>query len=181
MPEVNSTVSQLEIKIDGSPINTEYMNYLLEAVVDQSTNLPHMFMLRFRDHQQKMLDDTIFSPAKTVEISAKDEADTRTVIFKGEITAVEPEFREGMLLDMVIRGYDKSHRMYREVKSRSFLNKKDSDMASQIAGEHDARAAGRSPGITFTTVKMLMLDAIRMVDFDVEADTAQPGTLIYGK
>jgi phage protein D len=35
---------------------------------------------------------------------------------------------------LVIRGYDKSHRLFRESKSKAFLNIKDSDLATQFAG-----------------------------------------------
>jgi uncharacterized protein len=54
-------------------------------------------------------------------------------LIKGEITALEPVFGEGMVAELVVRGFDKSHRLYRETKSRAFLNKKDSDLAQEIA------------------------------------------------
>jgi len=38
-----------------------------------------------------------------------------------------------MVAELVVRGYDVSHRLYRETRSRAFLNKKDSDLASEIA------------------------------------------------
>jgi phage protein D/phage baseplate assembly protein gpV len=38
-----------------------------------------------------------------------------------------------MNAQLVVRGYDKSHRLFRETKSKAFLNKKDSDLASEIA------------------------------------------------
>lgn len=141
MPATNTTVSQIDVKIGGTSLPEEITNLLQEVVVDQSTSLPHMFTLHFRDQDQKLIDDAKFKPAKEVEISAvRMDNDESIVIFKGEITAVEPHFREGMILDLIVRGYDKSHRMYREVKSRTFLNKKDSDIASQIAGEYGLSA-----------------------------------------
>jgi uncharacterized protein involved in type VI secretion and phage assembly len=137
MPAANTTVSQIEIKIDGTALTNDTMNLLQEVVVDQSTSLPHMFTLHFRDHQMELIDDAKFKPTKPVEISVVRMDDEQSMlIFKGEITAVEPQFREGMLLEMIVRGYDKSHRMYRQVKSRTFMNKKDSDIASEIAGEY---------------------------------------------
>jgi len=39
-----------------------------------------------------------------------------------------------MVAELLVRGYDASHRLYREIKSRTFLNVKDSDLAEQIAG-----------------------------------------------
>lgn len=136
MPEQNITASQLEITVNGSPVAVDRMNFLQEAVVDQSTSLPNMFILRFRDPDLAILDSKQFALAKQVIISAYTDGGTKIQIFKGEITAIEPQFREGKIFDLVVRGYDKLHRAHREVKSRAFLNKKDSDIASEIAAEH---------------------------------------------
>lgn len=137
MPQGNRTVSQVYIKINGFDIPEQYMDLLQEAVVDQSTSLPHMFILRFRDPTKTLADEKLFTPGADVEIAAKAEDSTsKTKIFQGEITAVEPQFREGMIFDMAVRGYDKAHQMYRQVKSRTFLNQKDSDIARKIAGEY---------------------------------------------
>ena len=63
----------------------------------------------------------------------KDANDKPLSLIKGEITALAPEFGEGMIAELVIRGYDQSHRLYREVKSKTYLNVKDSDLATQFA------------------------------------------------
>jgi phage protein D/phage baseplate assembly protein gpV len=57
----------------------------------------------------------------------------RSTLIKGEITALEPLFEEGMIAKLVVRGYDISHQLYRETRSQAFLNKKDSDLADEIA------------------------------------------------
>jgi phage protein D len=147
MPSSNITVSQVDIKVGGSPLDETTMNLLQEAVVEQNSHLPHMFVLRFRDPDMKLIDDAKFDTSKEVEITAeKADSGDQIPLIKGEITAIEPEFREGMILDLVIRGFDKSHRMVREVKSRSFLNKKDSQLAQEIASEH-----GLSPQVEATS------------------------------
>ncbi|MGD8804461.1 MAG: VgrG-related protein [Chloroflexota bacterium] len=145
MPQENQITSQLYVKIDGADLSPEYMNVLMEGIVDENTSVPDMFTLRFRDDKAEMIDDSLFEPAKAVEISATTEAGTEVVIFKGEITAVEPEFREGKAVDMVIRGFDKTYRMYREVKTRTFLKMTDSDIATKIAQE-----GGLSPQVDST-------------------------------
>ena len=45
-------------------------------------------------------------------------------------TTITPTFSTPML---TVRGYDKSHRLFREMVSKSYLNKKDSDLATEIA------------------------------------------------
>jgi uncharacterized protein involved in type VI secretion and phage assembly len=135
MPRENDFASQLYVTINGADLGPEYMNVLQEAIVDESTSVPDMVILRFRDPEAKLIDDSIFDPAKTVEISAMKDSGEEVTIFKGEITAIEPHFREGMVADMVVRGLDQSHRMYREVKSRTFLKMTDADIARKIANE----------------------------------------------
>lgn len=141
MPATNSTVSQISIKIGGSELDDEKLGRIQEVLVDQNAHLPHMFVIRLRDGRKlELIDDSMFDPSKPVEIAAETDAGETVLLIKGEITALEPDFREGMIADLVIRGYDKSHRLHREVKSRSFLNKKDSQLASEIAGEHGLSA-----------------------------------------
>ena len=61
-------------------------------------------------------------------------------LIEGEITALEPDFAEGMVASLVVRGYDKSHRLYRDTKSIAHLNKKDSDLAEEIARTHKLKS-----------------------------------------
>jgi phage protein D len=51
------------------------------------------------------------------------------------VTALEPTFRADQLPALVVRGYDRRHRLTRGRRTRTFLQKKDSDIAGQIARE----------------------------------------------
>ena len=79
------------------------------------------------------MDNGPFDLTKSVSIEAETEDGTSFLLINGEITALEPDFGEGMVAQLIIRGYDISHRLFRETKSKAFLNKKDSDLASEIA------------------------------------------------
>jgi phage protein D/phage baseplate assembly protein gpV len=147
MPEANPIASNIIIKIAGTEISAEIKEKLLEVTVDQNAFLPAMFTIKLRDEHHRMIDSgQHFDLTKEIEILGADESGKETKIFKGEITAIEPNFREGMVVDLVVRGYDKSHRLYRETKSEVHLNKKDSDLASSIAGN-----AGLSAEVDTTT------------------------------
>jgi len=146
MPNPNVLASQVEIKVSGQAVRAEIMSNLTYMMVDQHVHLPGMFTLRFLDPDLKILDDGPFDMTKEVEIQAEKEDGTKVHLMKGEITAIEPEFREGMLLEVVVRGYDKSHRLFRESVSKAYLNIKDSDLARRIAGE-----AGLSAQVDATT------------------------------
>ena len=126
--------TEIEIKVNGTAIETLVLNALIEAVMDQHTHLPHMFTLRLHDPKQKLVDDGPFDLTKEVEISVINGEGNKVKLITGEITALEPEFQAGMVAVLVVRGYDKSHRLFRETKSEAFINTKDSDLAKQFAG-----------------------------------------------
>jgi len=146
MPQENILNTQFTIKINGTALSDAEANYIIEATVDQHTHLPHMFTIRLYDPRMELLDSQKFNLTKTVEISAKTNDGSQVVLIKGEITALEPEFQNGGTSVLVIRGYDKSHRLFRESKSKAYLNIKDSGLASQIAS-----SAGLSTQIDATS------------------------------
>ena len=129
----SSLASQVTLKINGSPVQETVLGKLASVVVDQSAQLPQMFTIRFYDPELELMDNGPINLTKEVEISAQTADGRSIVLMKGEITAIEPEFKEGMIAELVVRGYDKSNRLYREKKSKAFLNVRDSQMAETIA------------------------------------------------
>src|SRR5262249_53776690 len=61
--------------------------------------------------------------------------DNMKTLFKGEITGLEPEFPKDQSPTLTVRGYDRRHRLMARRKTRTFLKMKDSEIASQIAGD----------------------------------------------
>ena len=133
--EKNQFASQIFIKINGEKAQPEVVQDLISVTVDQHSRLPGMFTLRLHDSDLKHLSEGPFDLTKEIEISAENAQGEKIVLIQGEITALEPEFQEGMAAELVVRGYDRSHRLFRETKSRAFLNIKDSDLAVQFAEE----------------------------------------------
>jgi phage protein D/phage baseplate assembly protein gpV len=133
MPESSDLASQITIKLDGTQVQPEVMANILSVVVDQHVSLPDMFTIRLQDPEFELIDNGPFDLTKEIEIAAETQEGQSFDLIKGEITAIEPAFQEGMLARLIVRGYDKSHRLYRETKSKAHLNKKDSDLAEEIA------------------------------------------------
>jgi phage protein D len=138
--------SHLVIKVGDSELSSDDYRKLLEVVVDQHVHLPGMFTIRLHDPDLKLLDQRRFDLTKSVEIASRDAQSKKVLLIQGEITALAPEFREGMVAELVVSGYDRLHRLYREIKSKSFVNVKDSDLAQQIA-----QAAGLTAEVEPTT------------------------------
>ncbi|MDF1512923.1 MAG: hypothetical protein P1S60_03830, partial [Anaerolineae bacterium] len=147
MPETSDLASQLKIKIDGTEVQPDVMGNVLSVIVDQHALLPDMFSIRLQDPEFEIIDNGPFNLTKGIEISAETGEGESHELIKGEITALEPEFQEGMLARLVVRGFDKSHRLYRETKSKAHLNKKDSDLAQEIA-----QSAGLQADVETTTI-----------------------------
>ena len=144
-------LSQFFVKIGGSDVARDFMDDVIEIVVDTSLYLPEMFTIQLQDPNLKWVDNgSLLELGKEVEISvqaSEDLGSQRGVLIKGEITALEPDFSAEGDTRMLVRGYNKSHRLHRGKKTRTFLKYKDSDIVSAIAGE-----VGLSAQVDATTV-----------------------------
>jgi phage protein D len=134
-----SRVADFEILIEGSPLSMAAKLQITSAMIDDDVSLPSMFTVEFTglDDQGEAipwLDDPLFSMGNGVEVRFG-YSGALTTLFKGEITGLEPEFTFNRLPCLTVRGYDRRHRLQRGSKTRTFVQRKDSDIAAQIAQE----------------------------------------------
>ena len=154
MPETQH-IAQVYIKINGTHLNPTHMEKLISVDVDDSLHLPDMFTIHMSDPGIEMLNTNVFKLGDSIEILVKVEAGptqganipTQKSLIKGEVTAIETDFNASQRTTFVVRGYDRSHRLHRTRVNRTFLQQKDSDIASKLAGE-----AGLSADVTPTSV-----------------------------
>lgn len=139
--------SHITIQVDGKDIQDAVDQNVLEVVVDQHTYLPAVFTIRVQDPDLKAIDEGPFDLTKTVVIESSLENGDPVTLIEGEITALEPVFAAGMVAELVVRGYDRSHRLYRQPRSKAYINMRDSDLASDIA-----RAAGLQAEVETTPI-----------------------------
>ena len=133
-------LAQMPFKIGGSNAPRNMMRALREIVVDTSLHLPDMFTIHLDDDTLYWIDSSLLEIGTPVEISGTpggaEESDSATqLITQGEITAIEPELMADTGSSVIIRGYDKSHRLYRGRKTRVFTQMSDSDIVQKIARE----------------------------------------------
>ncbi len=133
MPASNPLASQIIITLEGQPLSEEVLGRLRLVSVDQHAHLPDTFTIRLMDTDLQMLDEGPFDLGKRLKIEAENADGEKSTLLEGEVTALEPEFRDGMLAELVVRGYDFSHRLYRQPHTTAHLNVKDSDLAQQFA------------------------------------------------
>jgi len=149
LPE-SSYLTQFLVKINGSDVPSAFTEDVLRIVVESTLHVPSMFTIELRDPDLKWVDDALLDLGKAVEISAEtgsELGDQTAALFKGEITALEPHFSGEGETRMIVRGYDKSHRLHRGKETRTWLGKKDSEIASALADE-----AGLSVQVDATSV-----------------------------
>lgn len=138
MPPTQPHIGQFFIQVHGADLPLEVMDHLDEAVVEDDLAQPAMFALRFHDPQFTLLDGEQFELGREVTLSAANAAGHRTPIMTGEITALEPELEQHDPA-LVVRGYDRGHRLHRGRKTRTFLKQTDSDIVAAIAREANLR------------------------------------------
>jgi phage protein D len=158
MPQQKPKLYLATISIDGTPLSTAILDKLLEIQVDTSLGMPDMAMFSFADDNTALMDSETFKPGKAVEIKFQppDPSNTFTVVMKGEITSLEPAFVDNTIT-LVVRAYDKTHRLTRETKYKAWRNVTDSDVVSQLASEAGLTAV---VGTTTTVRKAVIQDNV---------------------
>jgi len=140
VPTEARLMDHLYITIDGENLPAEAMDDLIEVTVESSLHLPDMFTIHLHDEGLNWVDQGPFALGKEVEISGlpEEEGNSQSLI-KGEITALEPDFGEGTQASLLVRGYDRSHRLHRGTRSQAYLQVTDSDLANRIAQDAGLR------------------------------------------
>jgi uncharacterized protein involved in type VI secretion and phage assembly len=146
------------ILVEGSEIDPSEANCVHEIKITDWLRLPDVCTLQVgypakaEGQPFEALDQSRFEigAALEVKLGATDETTTQTR-FKGEIVTVEPEFHAGSVA-MVVRAYDKTHRMMRSRKQRTFTNQTSSDIVSKICGEYSISVSTTASGDPHDTI-----------------------------
>jgi uncharacterized protein involved in type VI secretion and phage assembly len=146
------TVPLYRILIDGQELDPVEANFVHEIKITDWLRLPDVCTLavgypaKAEGEPFQSLDDSGFEIGAQLEVKlgSTDESTTET-LFKGEIVTVEPDFHAGGVA-MVVRAYDKSHRMMRTRKQRTFANQTSSDIVTKICREYSLSPAAESSG-----------------------------------
>ena len=179
MPELLSSVY---LKIDNQPAERDVMDDISSIEVDQSMLLPDTFSIRLNDtfdgSQYSYVDGSIFAIGKAVEISARTEGqDEQGDLIKGEITAIEAEFPSDGGVVVLVRGYNKAHRLHRGKKNTTFLQQTDSDIVTKIASDN-----GLQTDVDATTHKHEHIIQHNQTDMEFLQDRAwSNGYFVYVK
>ena len=138
-------IPQFKISIDGVVIPPELADDLVRIEVDRAVFLPGMATLEFHDNHLTWLDDSRFSVGGAIKVTvgAFDDNDIGTLLFDGEITAVEPTISSMNPSSLVIRAMDKTHRLHRGSMVKRWETTPDSTVINELVS-----AAGLTSEVT---------------------------------
>jgi phage protein D/phage baseplate assembly protein gpV len=135
-----------DVSVGGSPLDPALKSKVTEIRVRDSRKSPSWAVIRIADPSLEHMDSHPFEIGKEMEVKFAGLGDRgMTSVFKGEVVALEPEFEAGNAT-IVVRAYDKTHRLARGRKIRSFTQEKASDMVQKLTQE-----AGLQGSATATT------------------------------
>ncbi|RAQ97522.1 VgrG-related protein [Thermogemmatispora tikiterensis] len=133
MPQNENLLSLLSIKIGGADVSPDFMSDLLEVTIENSLHLPDVATIVLHDTRLHWIDDNSLLPGKSVQIEAHSGRQTK-LLFDGEIVEIEPSF-DASNQQLVIRAFDRLHRLGRGSRVRSFVNVSDEDLIKKLAAE----------------------------------------------
>ncbi len=159
MPQPKFAVPRFTIKVESQPLTEDFNQKVVEIVVDSDMYQPSMFTILVHDNDMSLVDSEKLAIGKALEVIIEPPeqgnragSSGKDTLIKGEITALEPTFGADSSAVLLVRGYDKSHRLHRGRKTRTFLKIKDSDLVQKIAGEADLSASVDPTSVTFDYV-----------------------------
>ncbi len=161
MPPQPTYTAEPHLEIEGQPASEKLMGDILQISIEESLHLPSMFTIVFnnpafpgreeqqseafpeREDQQTWEHEKLLSIGKSIRIGFTNSTtespefqDQKTDwIVWGEITAIETHFTAGSQAPMIIRGYDRSHRLHRGCHNRSFQKMSDTEILKKIIQE----------------------------------------------
>jgi phage protein D len=139
-------ISKFTIEVAGTALPATLDQQLTAVVVDDNLNLPDLFTLTFRDPQRKVLADAGISIGSTIRIMVVSDASPGgEPLLTGEVTALEAELDEAGTFT-VVRGFDKSHRLFRGRRTETYTDATYGDVAKRVA-----RRAGLDAGTIDST------------------------------
>jgi len=128
-------VSGLDVVINGSPVSPEIKGAIVDVRVQDVLSLPCSAVIRITDPDVQLIDKDTLAIGNVLEVKAGAiDSRSTTSIFKGEIVALEPEFSETSV-EMVVRAYDKSHRLQRGRAVKTYQQMSASDIVKRLCQE----------------------------------------------
>jgi Bacteriophage probable baseplate hub protein len=158
-------VADVRVRVNGQQLPSAAHDDLVSVTAFEDLDAPAMFALKLVNWDAQQLrvswsDSTLFKLGATVEVQMG-YIDQLATILTGEVTGLEPEFNATSAPLVTVRGYDRSHRLMRGRRTRTFTEIKDSEIAQQLAKD-----AGLSVQAEDTRIKHPYLYQHNQTDYE---------------
>ncbi|WP_033441622.1 VgrG-related protein [Saccharothrix sp. NRRL B-16314] len=129
--------NSLVVEVEGGPLPADVKSLLTHAFVDDSRNLPDVFVLRFRDPGHVVLGKAKFKIGAKIALKVQtSDPGGPQPLMTGEVTAVGVELdATGTFTE--VRGYDLGHRLFRGHRVAAYPNMTIADVVRKIAQRAD--------------------------------------------
>jgi uncharacterized protein involved in type VI secretion and phage assembly len=115
-----AAIAGVEVLVAGQPLDPTITPLLQEVRVEDNLMLPDAFLIRVSDPGLKHIDSHPLEVGVEIEIRlGGPDSSLLTSLIKGQVTAVEPEFRADGV-SIVARGYDHSHALNRTRRNATY-------------------------------------------------------------
>ncbi|WP_344307116.1 VgrG-related protein [Fodinicola feengrottensis] len=128
-----SFANALVVEVNGAKLPADVASMMVMAYVDDSRNVPDLFVLRFRDQDQLVLQKGKFQIGVPIKLSVQTADPSGPLpLFDGECTAIELDADvTGTFTE--VRGFDKAHRLTRGRRVVAYPNMTLSDIVNKVA------------------------------------------------
>lgn len=144
-----SFANNLIVEVAGGPLPDDVKTLLSYAYVDDSRNLPDMFVLRFRDSGHVVLDKGKFTVGAEIKLKVQtSDPEAPQELLSGEVTAVAIDLdRIGTFTE--VRGYDHAHRLFRGRRVAVYPGMSVADVVMKVTQRAGLKAGkiDRVPGV----------------------------------
>src|SRR5215207_3298372 len=159
--------SSLQVEVEGSPLPADLAILLTYAYIDDSRNLPDLFVLRFRDQDRIVLEKGRFTIGAKITLSIQtSDGSAPELLISGEVTAIEAELdRSGSVTE--VRGLDHAHRLFRGRRVTAFADMTVADVVRKVAQRAGLQLGqiDDAPGIAGTANTELSQDNVSDWEF----------------
>jgi phage protein D len=174
-------VPAIRVTLNKAVLAKDVAGWIVNATVEDDLNEPGMFSVELvsRDDERgtrPWTDDELFDLGGIVRIAFGYGEHTETLL-AGEITALEPSFGLGGPPSLVVRGYDRRHRLNKFRRTRTFVAQKDSEIATTICSEAGLDVRAVDSGVQHDYVLQpgqtdldFLLERARRIHFELAMD-----------
>jgi phage protein D len=131
-------LSQFYVTLRGADAPAEFMRSIEHITVESSLHMPDMAVIRVHDPRLHWGDSSLIEPGTALKVESA-VGDVQETLFDGEIVEIEPEYLAQTHF-LVVRAFDRLHRLTYGRHIRSFANVSDAEMIETIAQEVGLRA-----------------------------------------